>query len=189
MADLLDGIREQLKTRLSELRPLVEEHDRLETALRALGEGDGTASRGRATSSTASAAGRPRTAAKATADNARTTSSAAPTAARRRGAAKAKPSKPRTRAVPGANREAVLRAVRERPGASSAQLAVASGVERNTLYGLLGRLVKAGELEKVKLPTGTGYAPRSKQRGASAHGAASEGTANAPTAPSDDAAA
>jgi DNA-binding IclR family transcriptional regulator len=53
----------------------------------------------------------------------------------------------------------VLRAVEDRAGATSAELAAVSGVERNTLYGLLARLVKEGELQTRTLPTGrTGYA-------------------------------
>ena len=38
MADLLDRIREQLSARLGELRPLVDEHARLEAAMHALGD-------------------------------------------------------------------------------------------------------------------------------------------------------
>lgn len=45
------------------------------------------------------------------------------------------------------------------PGATSAELATVSGVRRNTLYGLLARLVKEGALQTQSLPTGrTGYA-------------------------------
>ena len=58
-----------------------------------------------------------------------------------------------------ANREAVLQAASQRPGATSAELAAVSGVEPNTLSGLIRRLVKAGELQQRALPTGrTGYA-------------------------------
>jgi hypothetical protein len=38
VADLLEQIRQQLSARVAELRPLVDEHARLEVALRALGE-------------------------------------------------------------------------------------------------------------------------------------------------------
>jgi DNA-binding IclR family transcriptional regulator len=40
----------------------------------------------------------------------------------------------------------VLRAVQERPGATSAELAAVSGVQPSTLYALLTRLVNDGEL-------------------------------------------
>ncbi|MCA1701132.1 MAG: hypothetical protein LC790_20425 [Actinobacteria bacterium] len=67
--------------------------------------------------------------------------------------------KARKRAAKGANRGAVLRAAQQRPGATAAELAVVSKVERNTLNVLLSRLVKAGELQKRALPTGrAGYA-------------------------------
>lgn len=132
MADLLDRIRAEISTRLTELRPLVDEHRRLDAALQALGE---------QTSKTAVAP-----------------PVSSPTRGSGRARAKA-PARPRKRAPRGANREAVLRAVTDRPGATSAELAAVSGVERNTLNGLLARLVKDGELQKRSLPTGgMGYA-------------------------------
>lgn len=136
MADLLDRIRDQLDVRLSELRPLLDEHDRLVAALRALGESD-RVSRG---APTTRAAARPAAAAPAT--------------------PKAAPAKRRKHAPQGANRRAVLHTVQERPGASAGEIAAVSGVERSSLYALLARLVQAGELVKRDLPTGqTGYAP------------------------------
>jgi hypothetical protein len=66
------------------------------------------------------------------------------------------PSEPR--APRGANREAVLRALEERPGASASELATASGVARTALYSVLNRLIEAGEVAKEELPGGTtGY--------------------------------
>jgi DNA-binding IscR family transcriptional regulator len=51
-----------------------------------------------------------------------------------------------------------LRAAQERPGATGAELAAVSGIQRNTLNALLARLVKSGELQTRALPTGrTGY--------------------------------
>ena len=65
---------------------------------------------------------------------------------------------PRRRALRGAFQR-VLRATRERPGATAAELAAVSKVDRNTLNVLLSRLMKAGELQKRPLPTGrAGYA-------------------------------
>lgn len=132
MADLLDRVRQQINTRLSELRPLVDEQRRLEAALQALGD------------PAAAAAG------------------AAPARARRQtkpAARKTTPIEKRKRAPRGANRAAVLRAVEDRPGATSAELATRSGLQRNTLNTLLSRLVKEGELQTRALPTGkTGYA-------------------------------
>jgi hypothetical protein len=130
MPDLLDRVREELSARLAELRPLADEHRRLDLALQAL---DDARPGGAATA--ASAPARP---------------------ARRRGA-KAPPTT-RARAPQGANRLAVLRAAEDRPGATSAELATVSGVRASTLSPLLARLVKVGELQKETLPTGrTGY--------------------------------
>jgi hypothetical protein len=65
----------------------------------------------------------------------------------------------RKRAARGANREAVLRVIGERPGVSARELAAASGVTGGTLYTLLRRLTQEGTLEKRELPGGqTGYA-------------------------------
>jgi cell division septum initiation protein DivIVA len=129
MADLLDRICDELHGRLEELRPLVDEQRRLEAALQALGESSRTA---------------PAAPAKA------------PSSAR--AARKPASGQPRKRAPRGANRDAVLRAVRAQPGATSAELASASRVGRNTLYALLARLVNEGALQTSKLPSGrTGY--------------------------------
>jgi len=77
----------------------------------------------------------------------------APTAPAR---ARRRPAQPR--APRGANREAVLRALEERPGASASELAAASGVDRTALYPLLNRLAERGEVAKEQLPGGaTGY--------------------------------
>jgi hypothetical protein len=71
-----------------------------------------------------------------------------------------RPRKPaRKRAAPGANREAVLRVVGERPGVTARELAAAAGVSGSTLYSLLRRLTQERVLEKRELPGGqTGYA-------------------------------
>ena len=132
MPDLLDRIRTEMSTRLAELRPLVDEHARLNAALQALGDADSRTpvpvSRG------------PRS----TIGISRSEEGAGDST---------------QRAPRGANRLAVLRAAEDRPGATSAELATVSGVQANTLHTLLGRLVKSGELKKETLPTGrTGYA-------------------------------
>jgi CRP-like cAMP-binding protein len=128
--DLLDRIREEISTRLVELRPLVDEHDRLAAAVQALGYGQR--------------------------EDPVSASASTPVPMKPR---KTSPRQARRRAPRGANREAVLRAAQERPGATGAELAAVSGVERNTLNTLLARLVKSGELQTLALPTGrTGYA-------------------------------
>lgn len=132
MPDLIDRIRTEMSTRLAELRPLVDEHARLDAALQALGDAD---------------------------SHKPVPVSAAPAARSGSRASKKTPATSRPRAPRGANRLAVLRAAEDRPGATSAELATVSGVQANTLHTLLGRLVKSGELKKETLPTGrTGYA-------------------------------
>jgi len=129
--ELLDRIRQEISTRLTELRPLVDEHARLDAAMHALGEAP------------------KRSAVPSSANSPRQAKARAP---------KTPPVKPRKRAPRGANREAVLRAAQERPGATAAELATVSKVDRNTLNALLARLVKAGELQTRELPTGrAGY--------------------------------
>lgn len=164
MADLLERIRVEINARLSELRPLVDEDRRLDAALQALGE----------RTSTAPAA-----------------PSAGSREAARSRAGVTTAAKPRKRAPRGANREAVLRAVADRPGATSAELAAVSGVGRNTLNGLLARLVKTGELQTRRLPTGgraTRLATRSQRRQQAPHSASARALTTSDASPADSAA-
>src|SRR4051812_29687425 len=98
-----------------------------------------------------------------------------------RASARTKPA--RARAPRGANREAVLAVVRERPGVTANELAAASGVTGGTLYSLLGRLTDQGEIAKRELPSGqTGYAAASGARAeAGPRRAAAETTEGVPT--------
>jgi predicted HTH transcriptional regulator len=61
---------------------------------------------------------------------------------------------PRRRARRGANRDAIVGVVSERPGVSAAELAGATGIARATVASTLSRLVAAGVLERVALPAG-----------------------------------
>lgn len=132
MPDLLDRITAEIQDRLDASRSAVAEYERLEAARRAL---DGT---------DASVSGRRRR-----------LENFAP---RQQRAARRAPARKRARR--GANREAVLRVVGERPGLTTAELAAASGVDRNTLYALLSTMTRRGDLERRELPGGkTGYAP------------------------------
>jgi IclR helix-turn-helix domain len=86
----------------------------------------------------------------------------------------------RKRAPRGANREAVLSVVGERPGVTARELAAASGVTGGTLYSLLRTLTQQGALEKRALPGGpTGYVVAASAVGAQA-AVVPPGTANAP---------
>lgn len=139
MSDLLDGIQRDLRKRLDELRPLVNEYEQLRQAMAAL---DGVPAEQEPAAATPRA-----------------------TSASRR-----------NRAPAGRNRDRVLAAVRDNPGASASQLADASGVQRNVVYGVLRRLATDGLVEKRDDPeTGTGYALPSTEAGnESATGPASE---------------
>ena len=97
MADLVGQIQRDIEKRLQELRPLIEEKERLEAVLAALTNGSTAAAPARA---------------------ARPCHDDAPSAGRAPYAA----GKGR-RAPRGANREAILTVVRERPGVSAAEVA------------------------------------------------------------------
>jgi sugar-specific transcriptional regulator TrmB len=81
----------------------------------------------------------------------------APAAAPKRAASR----KPAAKRAPrGANREAILKAVDERPGASASEIADVTKISRAVTYNTLAKLVEQGTLEKTSLPGGqTGYKP------------------------------
>lgn len=60
----------------------------------------------------------------------------------------------RSRARRGANRAAVLAAVEQHPDATPPEIRKASGVEGNTLYGILRTLVERGDLQRSELSGG-----------------------------------
>jgi hypothetical protein len=68
--------------------------------------------------------------------------------------------KARTRAPRGANREAILSVVGERPGVSAAEISDVTKISRAVTYNTLAKLVEQGRLAKTELPGGqTGYKP------------------------------
>jgi hypothetical protein len=130
MSELLERIRGEIHERLAVSRAAAEEYQRLEAALAAL-------------SGSASGSERPATARK-------------PKQATKRPAQRATAG---PRAPRGANREAVLRLLDDRPGVGVSELAGATGVKKPVLYALLARLLQEGEVVKEALPSGsTGYA-------------------------------
>jgi hypothetical protein len=147
MADLLDRIQREIGERLDASRAAVEEYERLQAARRALQAGDGERA-GRA------AGGRRRPRSRPAGGRAGAKTRAAGGAARAGRAAR------RKRAPRGANREAVLAAVRAHPGVTPSEVASTSGVKPGIVYNELRRLVSEGELVKQTLASGrTGYAP------------------------------
>lgn len=113
--ELLDRVRDEIRERLELSRSAAEEYERLERALAAL-------------QGTAAAPERP------------------PAPAPRSRSRRSGPARParRNRAPRGQNRERVLAAVAEYPGAPVADLAEVSGVQRPAIYALLNRLVHEG---------------------------------------------
>ena len=86
-------------------------------------------------------------------------SGARPAAVKRAPARKATATK---RAPRGANREALLQAVDQRPGASATELADVTKISRAVTYNTLAKLIEAGKVEKTELPGGQiGYKPAS----------------------------
>jgi hypothetical protein len=174
-------VRNDVSRRLADLRPAVEEYELLTDALTALDAidgasgGDGKRRRTRPRSGQGPARRRPAATMApepvASADVAAVGGADSPSEGHdRRAGKRTAGSRPRTRAPRGANRAAVLSVVVDRPGATSGEIAAASGVDRNVVYSVLRVLVANGELRKEELPTGTtGYAiaqPTSAKLGA-----------------------
>src|SRR3954469_989635 len=127
MADFLDEKRKEIKARLDELKPLVDEYHRLDAALGAL-EGVGTGS-ARA-SSPAPARGRRRSATSST-----------------NGAGKGSGRRGRPRGS-GTRGKQALELVRSKPGITIPELATEMGIQQNYLYRVLPGLQKDGMVRK-----------------------------------------
>jgi sugar-specific transcriptional regulator TrmB len=118
MADFLDEKRKEIQTRLKELKPLVDEYQRLEAAERALSGMDAkpapaTATRRRRSSSSSSSDGR-----------------------------RGRPRGSGTRAAQ------ALQLVGERPGITIPELATAMGIKQNYLYRVMPGLAEDGKVTK-----------------------------------------
>lgn len=137
MADFLDEKRKEIQARLKELRPLVDEFNRLEAAERALSGVEGAAA-----SAPSSSPRRTR----------RTGSTSSGSSNGRRG----RPRGSGTRA------QQALGLVRERPGITIPELADAMGIKQNYLYRVMptlaeeNRVVKSGRGWHVREQSGDG---------------------------------
>src|SRR3954451_15433770 len=60
----------------------------------------------------------------------------------------------RRRAAPGANRDAILAIVRDRPGVTAAELSSTTGIARATVSSTVARLAASGTLDRTTLPSG-----------------------------------
>jgi hypothetical protein len=127
MADFLDEKRREIEQRLKELRPLVDEAQRLEAALRALDGVNGAAA--------APAAGGSRRRAPS---SGRTPRSGGSSSNGRRG-------RPRGSGTRG---KQALELVRSRPGITIPEMAEAMGIQQNYLYRVLPGLQKDGMVRK-----------------------------------------
>jgi ribosomal protein S25 len=131
VADFLDEKRKEIAARLKELRPLVDEYQRLEAAERALsGVSDGK------TTAAAPAA------------------AAAPTRRRRRAAA-AQGRRGRPRGT-GTRAEQARKLVNEQPGITIPELADKMGIKQNYLYRVMPQLADEGHVVK----SGRGWHPK-----------------------------
>ena len=135
MADFLDEKRKEIDARLKELRPLVDEFNRLEKAAAALAGVGGTGGGGGGSASSAgpTTRGRRRTAAAGGSGRARKSS-----AGGRRG-------RPRGSGTRG---KQALELVRAKPGITIAELADQMGIKANYLYRVMPSLESEGQVAK-----------------------------------------
>jgi biotin operon repressor len=139
---LLPRLKQEIEARLAELRPIVEEIEQLEAAKAALlarSELPPASARRRAAARNGAAAPTPTPAPAAT-----------PAPARRRRAARAAPAKAAEaegeRAPRGANRDAILKLVEERPGVSVAEIASVTKITKATVATTVSKLKRDGVL-------------------------------------------
>ena len=134
MADFVDQKKAEMESRLNELRPLVDEYDRLGAAVAALSSvGNGSSRRG---ATTKRAAKKP----------VRRSSTGAGTGSGRRGRPKGS----------GVRDKQALELVTATPGVTIPEIAKAMGIKQNYLYRVLPSLEKEGLVRKK----GRGWYPR-----------------------------
>jgi hypothetical protein len=170
VTDFLDEKRQEITSRLKELRPLVDEFNRLEAAAAALAGVIGSAASDAGSAASAAAAtvtrrrgpGRPRGSAsrKKAAKAAKAPTAAAPAAAPKAAAPKAagKPAKRRAGRRKGSGtRAAEARSfVQGQPGITIPELAAKMGIKQNYLYRVLPGLEQENKVEKK----GRGWYPK-----------------------------
>ena len=153
MTDFLDDKRREITDRLRELKPAVDEYNRLEAAAAALANVRGGSS---------SAAAAPRRRGPGRPPGSRTRSKAATAAKPARKAAR-KPGRPATRRRAGRRKGSGTRAaqalsfVKGQPGITIPELAAKMGIKQNYLYRVLPGLQQEGKVSK----RGRGWHPSS----------------------------
>lgn len=152
MTDFLDEKRQEIADRLAELRPLVDEYNRLEAAAAAL-VGVGESPAPAPTPAATRGPGRPRRTATATATASATKAPATRTRARAAGGARRRPGR---RKGSGTRSVQALKFVTEQPGISIPELAARMGIKQNYLYRVLPGLEQEGKVVKQ----GRGWHPK-----------------------------
>jgi hypothetical protein len=132
MADFLDEKRKEIQARLKELKPLVDEYQRLEAAERALSGVGGTTSTRSSSSAPASTTRRRR---------------------RSSGSGNSRRGRPRGSGTRAAQ---AFELVKAQPGITIPQLAEAMGIKQNYLYRVMPTLAGEGKVTK----SGRGWHPR-----------------------------
>ena len=143
--DFLDEKRQEIAARLKELKPLVEEHDRLEAAASALGAvGSAAPARGNGVATTSAPSGRKRGRPRGSKNAAATaTAMVPPTKVKGKG-------KAGRRKGGGARAAQALTLVKEQPGITIPELAGRMGIQMNYLYRVLPSLKEEGKVEQRK---------------------------------------
>ncbi len=159
MTDFLDEKRQEITNRLKELKPLVDEYNRLETAASALASLGGSSSSSSTTATAAAPArrrgpGRPRGSSTRKKAAKKTAAVAAPKAAGKAG----RPAKRRAGRRKGSGtRAAEARSfVQGQPGITIPELAAKMGIKQNYLYRVLPGLEQENKVEKK----GRGWYPK-----------------------------
>ena len=148
MTDFLDKKRREITERLKELRPLVEEFNRLEAAAIALAGAVGSAaSKAGRTVVRGRGRGRPR---RATSSAPKAAETSQPVKARAARKPAGRPAKRRTGRRKGSGTRAAeaLSLVQGQPGITIPELAARMGISPNYLYRVLPGLEKEGEIRK-----------------------------------------
>jgi len=153
VTDFLDEKRREITDRLKELKPLVDEYNRLEAAASALDGVGGPASAGTA-GTRRRGPGRPRGSARKAKAKAKAAAAATPKAARKPG----RPAKRRAGRRKGSGTRAAeaLAFVQGQPGITIPELAAKMGIKQNYLYRVLPGL----EQEKKVVKQGRGWHPK-----------------------------
>lgn len=147
MTDFLDETRREITERLKELKPLVEEYRRLETAAIALAGAVGSAASEAGAAVRRRGPGRPRRAAASAPKPAPTPKATTAKAARKPSARPTKRTAGRRKGS-GTRAAEALSLVQAQPGITIPELAAKMGINQNYLYRVLPGLQKEGKIRK-----------------------------------------